>query len=165
MDENIFVGATVLLVVCAIAGFFGTILFLVWKARRDPLQSRYPFDDPNFIHIGLTPRQLDALKPIALELRFMEWIPRHVNPAVDATYYAMSREEFVSFFGTVTKYARTLIADAANKQEAFLRGDAFTLYHLIVDMTPVRQQVEPKTLAAEFQIPLQPPFDSNPAQA
>ncbi|MGE0294726.1 MAG: hypothetical protein AB7P97_20435 [Hyphomonadaceae bacterium] len=148
----------------ALGAFFGILWYCATRANRDPvLRQQYPFDDPNFIHVGINPAQAQALKPLEAELRFLQWLPRHDNPAVDAVFYAMTREEFISFFGTLSKHARILIADAAKKQEAFLRGDAFTLYDMLIGLTEVRRRIAPELRADEFVMPLAATVDSVPA--
>lgn len=143
-------------IVFTIGGFFGALWILMRYARRDA--KPYPFNDPNFIHVGLTPRQLEALTPLAGELRFMQWIPQHENRSIDATFYAMTREEFISFFGVVFEHTRRLIALAGAKavagKETVLTGDAFTLFHLVHGLTEIRKGIDPSPLAADLALPL-----------
>jgi hypothetical protein len=147
------------LVMLTVGGFFGALWFFMRRAKSDPTMPQpYPFDDPNFIHVGLTPRQLAALSPIGMELRFMQWIPHHENQAVDATYYAMSREEFITFYGVVMKHTRNLMAKAAREaminKAVILEGDAYTLSELLIGLTQIRQRIAPVPLPQELHIPI-----------
>lgn len=135
-DAAVFVAAFVAL---AIGAFFGMIWFLTLRDKRQD----YPFENPDFIHVGITPRQAEALKPLALDLRFMTWIPRHENKSIDATFYAMTREQFMTFFDTVYRHTKIKIATAAKRQESYLKGDTFTLYDMLVGMTEIRKRIDP----------------------
>lgn len=166
LSENIFVGATVATLISALVGFFGALWWMHRRAKNDPHFSQpYPFNNPGFIHVGINPAQAEALKPLDAELRFMRWIPRHDNELISATFYAMTREEFISFFGTLSKHVRILIADAARKEETFLRGEAFTLYDMLIGLTEIRMRIDPTPLASDLVLPLQSSVDTSPAPA
>lgn len=161
MFENAYVAATI--VVAAICSIFGTLIYLASRPRRD----RYPFDSPDFVHVGFNTEQHKAVffgdDHLRLSLEFVNRIPRHHSGAVDATYYAMTPDEFLRFYNVLAKHVRGIMAEAAEKAreqgKPYLTGVEFTLSHLIIELTPLRDRFGPPLPS-----PFPAPIDMTPAR-
>ena len=127
------------LIVCGV----WIIIGIIGARTADP----YPFDDPDFVHVGMTP----ALQNIVLKIPTVNLSVLPFNRSVthDETYYAMTREQFLKFHAEVMKFTREKIADAAHKQEAFLRGDAMILSEFVIGLAPIKERLAPGASNAE----------------
>ena len=147
-------------VAALVVGLIVGIAILYWRLKDRSEMLPYPFDNPDFIHVGINLRQTEALKPLATELRFLGLLPQHKNDDNDdITFFAMNRGEFIYFFGLVSRHMSELVATAARNQEAFLKGDTFILYDMLVGLSQIRARID-SVSAATITVPLA--VDSRP---
>lgn len=117
----------------------GWLLYVALRTRLGQ-ETPYPFDDANFVHVGLTPAQVERLCGDP-DFALLRKCPSHRNATVDAEYFALTRDEFAAFFQAVNQRTKVLIEEAAQARRKVLRGDEMFFSQLLIGLSEIYIQL------------------------